>query len=71
VRKGEKATGLDPLITFQILESGEVTNVRLKRSSGVADIDEDALNWIQSTRYNRRPGCGVIESQASVTVDPR
>jgi len=43
----------------------------LKRSSGVADIDEDALNWIQSTRYNPRPGCGVIESQASVTVDLR
>jgi TonB family protein len=71
VRKGEKATGVDPLITFQILESGEVTNVHLKSSSGVADIDKSALTWIQSARYNHRPGCGVIESQATVTVDVR
>jgi TonB family protein len=71
VRKGEKSTGFSPLIAFQIAESGEVINAHVKRSSGIRDIDDSALNSIQSTKYSARPGCPVIESEASVTIDFR
>jgi TonB family protein len=70
-RKGEKSSGYAPLITFEILESGEVTNARVKRSSGVSDIDALALDWARSAKYNKRPGCGVVKSRASVVVDRR
>jgi len=69
VREGEKSTGFDPLITFQITESGEVINAHMKRSSGIRDKDDVALNSVKSTKYNARPGCPVIESEASVTID--
>jgi|SRR6266496_2917375 len=71
VRKGEKSTGFSPVITFEILESGEVARAYIKRSSGIADIDQYALRSIRVTRYNRRPGCGTIESHADVTIDFR
>lgn len=69
VREGEKPSGFDPTITFQILENGEVAQVKIKRSSGISDLDQYALRSIRLSRYNRRPGCGTIESQATVTVD--
>ena len=69
IRKGEKSTGFTPLVAYDILESGEVVNVHLKRSSGIQDIDNIALGWIRSRTYNSRPGCGVIESQEGVTID--
>ena len=69
IRKGEKSTGYSPIVAFEILESGEVSNVRLKRSSGIADIDDNALAWIRSMKYNSRPGCGVIDSETGVTID--
>jgi TonB family protein len=65
-RKGEKPTGRRPLIAFEVSESGEVFNARIKQSSGIADIDAHALTWVQSFRYNKRPGCGVLESEASM-----
>ena len=68
VRKGEKSTGFSPVIAFQILESGEVAHAYVKRSSGIADIDTHALNWIQGGKYNARSGCGVIEREASVSI---
>jgi len=58
-----------PVIAFEIMESGEVMNARLERSSGIADIDAYALSWMRSARYNKRPGCGVIESKAAVIID--
>ncbi|MGH7868609.1 MAG: energy transducer TonB family protein [Candidatus Dormibacteraceae bacterium] len=67
IKKGERATGYSPLVTFEIQESGEVTNAVLKRSSGYSRIDRGALAWVKGTKYNRRPGCGVIET--SMTVD--
>jgi len=67
-REGEKSTRLSPLITFEMLESGEVTNARVKRSSGIADVDAHALSWVRSATYNKRPGCGVIDSEASVQI---
>jgi len=45
-----------------------VTGVHLKSSSGVQDIDALALNFIQSRKYNARPGCPVIDSEESVQI---
>ena len=70
-RPGEKSTGFSPIIAYQILDTGEVTHAYVKRSSGIADIDTHALTWIRGTKYNPRPGCGVIESQAGVSIDWR
>ena len=43
VRKGEKSTGYPPIVAFEILESGEVTNAFVKRSSGFANVDNYAV----------------------------
>jgi hypothetical protein len=67
-RPGEKMIHT-PVIRSQILESGEVVNVRVNQSSGVADIDQIALDSVRFIRYNKRPGCPVMESEAAVTVD--
>jgi len=69
VHKGDKSTGYSPLIAFEILESGEVANAHVRRSSGFADIDTYALNWVRTIRYSSRPGCGTIETEAAVSVD--
>ena len=68
VQRGDKSTGYTPLVSFQILESGKVANVHLKRSSGFAKVDKCALQGIQRTRYNARPGCGVIETTADILI---
>ena len=68
-RTGEKSTGFSPIVAFQILESGEVVHAYVKRSSGIADIDAYALKLIQRTKFNRRSGCGIIESESSVDID--
>jgi hypothetical protein len=69
VHKGEKPTGYGPLVTFQIADSGELVNIRLKRSSGFKDIDDLALSFVKSGKYNGRPGCPVIDVEESLTVD--
>ena len=69
VRKGEKSTGYSPIVAFEILESGDVANAFVKRSSGFANVDNYALTWVRETKYNERSGCGVIETQALVTID--
>jgi TonB family protein len=71
LRKTDKPSGYDPVIAFDILESGEVVNARVARSSGVADQDAQALAWIRGWRFNGRPGCGTIEQTAHVTIDLR
>jgi TonB family protein len=68
-REDEKPTGLIPVVAFQILESGEVTNIVLKQSSGTRDKDNAALDWVKGTTYNNRPGCGTVESEVGVTID--
>jgi hypothetical protein len=35
----------------------------------VADLDKYALKWVQELKYNKRAGCGVVESQGGVTID--
>jgi len=68
LRKDEKWMGA-PVIAYQVLESGNVVNVYVKRSSGVVDLDAFAVRSIRATRYNRRPGCGTLESEATVNID--
>jgi TonB family protein len=67
-RKDEKATGYPPLISFLIMESGRVAHARVKRSSGFAEIDRYALEWIRGKKYNTRSGCGVIATEADVLI---
>jgi len=69
-RKGEVYRNT-PVVTLEILESGEVVHAVLKRKSGVAEIDAYALKWVQGMKYNQRPGCGAIETQVDVTIDFR
>jgi TonB family protein len=64
----DKPTGYSPLIAFEVLESGEVTNAKLKRSSGYSAFDKAALRWIAGTKYNSRPGCGVTQNEAGVSM---
>jgi hypothetical protein len=71
IRKGEKYTGFSPIVAFEILESGEVANALLKRSSGIASMDNYALTWVQETNYSKRPGCGIVETQSDVTIEWR
>jgi len=67
--KGEKSTGYPPVVAYEIQESGEITNIHLTRSSGFSSMDNYALNGFLGMRYNARPGCGVLETEATVTID--
>lgn len=68
-QKGEKASGYSPIVSYEIPESGEVVNAKLKRSSGFKFLDDYALGWIRTTRYNSRPGCGIIDTEAGVLIN--
>lgn len=70
LRKGGKYRH-SPVVAFQILESGETADAILKRSSGVAEMDKYALKSVQESKFNKRPGCGVIETQLDLTIDFR
>ena len=60
-----------PLIKYQIQEDGTVSNATITRSSGVADIDKKVLDAVARWKYKPRPvGCGVIETEMSLTFDP-
>lgn len=60
-----------PLIEYQIQEDGTVSDATITRSSGVADIDKQVLEAVARWKYKPRPvGCGVIDTEMSVTFDP-
>src|SRR5579864_203938 len=61
-QKGEKSTGYAPLISFQVLESGEVADARVKRSSGFAHFDRYALEWIQARSTTPVQAAGSLRS---------
>jgi TonB family protein len=65
LRKGEKVPE-SPVVAYEVLESGETSNLHLERSSGNEELDKHALDWVRRMKFNRRPGCGVIESKVSV-----
>lgn len=67
-RKGESMRH-SPIVALEILESGDVANIHIKRSSGVADIDSFALDKARRMKYMARPGCGTWHSEIDVTVD--
>jgi TonB family protein len=59
-----------PLIKYQIQEDGRVSDAKIARGSGVADIDKKVLNAVARWKYKPRPvGCGIIETEMSVIID--
>jgi len=68
VRKGESYKGA-PVISFNIPESGYVTDIQLVRSSGVRDVDAWVLSEVRNWKYKLAAGCGIRHSQVSVTID--
>lgn len=60
-----------PVVAYEILESGEIAHPTLKRSSGVDEVDQYALGWVQELKFNKHPGCGVVESMVDITIDFR
>jgi TonB family protein len=69
-RKGERYKH-SPVVAYEVLESGEIAHAILKGSSGVAEVDRYALKWVEELKFNKRPGCGVVESTVDVTIDFR
>lgn len=69
-RKGETYTN-SPVVAYEILESGKIAHAVLRRSSGVAEVDNYALKSVRALKFNKRPGCGVIESTLDITIDFR
>jgi hypothetical protein len=68
IKKGEKPSRYPPVVAYDVLESGEVVNARIKRSSGISSIDQYVLRWANNNRFNARPGCGTVESSAAVII---
>jgi len=73
--KGPFKTHLDesykrsPTVKYLIQEDGTVSNGTITRSSGVADMDKRILDAIAQWKYKPRPsGCGVIETEMTVTI---
>lgn len=59
-----------PIFKFQVQEDGSVTDLKLIRSSDVAGIDKQFLTAIKDWKCKPRPtGCGIIETEMSVTID--
>jgi TonB family protein len=66
---GESYKG-SPKVKYLIQENGTVTNATVTRGSGVADMDKNILDAIANWKYKPRPsGCGVIETEMTVTID--
>lgn len=57
-----------PIVSFTIKEDGSVSNVRLIRSSGIRDLDQQVLTAIANWKYKPNPGC-TIETKMSLTID--
>jgi TonB family protein len=59
-----------PLVKYKIQEDGTVSDVAVARTSGGVDIDRKVRAAVARWKFNPRPsGCGVIESEMSVTID--
>ena len=59
-----------PIIACRIEKTGEVTQVRIKRSSNVPEIDEAALRAIRKWKYEPVP-CGPVDVEIGFTIDFR
>ncbi len=58
-----------PIIAFEVDEFGVVQNAQVKRGSGSPFADKLALQEVRRWKYKPAPGCGVVQSEATVTVD--
>jgi len=60
----------DPTIKFVIEVDGSVSNVSLVKSSGSKAVDETLLDAVKKSSYQPlKPGCGPIDSKATITID--
>ncbi|MGA9980814.1 MAG: TonB family protein [Candidatus Sulfotelmatobacter sp.] len=57
------------MVAFDVDESGTIRNARIKRSSGSRAADRLALAEVSRWKYKPMPGCGILEQEASVTID--
>lgn len=70
LREGESYKG-DPVISFDVNETGQLLNIRVVRSSGVADLDSWVQAQVKRWKYKPSPGCGVRHAEVVITVDFR
>lgn len=54
------------IATFMVLESGDVVNARVRRTSGNPDLDASALKAVRGIKYNKRTGCGTRLTEAEI-----
>jgi TonB family protein len=52
-----------PLVSFVVMERGGVSNVRIVRGSGDAEIDAWAIKSVRKWKYAAKPGCGSREQE--------
>ena len=67
VKNGEKYKAA-PTVSFVIAEDGKVRKVKLVRSSGIRDIDRNAIKTVRKWKYNSRPGCEAVEVLMTITI---
>jgi TonB family protein len=58
-----------PTISYTIEADGNVTNVKLKRSSGVRKIDEYELASVKRQKFKPMPGCPGVETTETIIID--
>jgi TonB family protein len=59
-----------PTIKYVIEVDGSVSNVSLVKSSGSKAVDETLLDAVKKSSYQPlKPGCGPIDSKATITID--
>jgi TonB family protein len=58
-----------PIVTFEIDESGTVSRTKIKRTSGSRSADQLALDEVRQWKFKPLPGCGIVQSEALVTID--
>jgi TonB family protein len=68
MRNGETYRGA-PEFSFEVGEAGEVTKVKIVRSSGVWSVDKLVMDNIRNWKYGPSPGCQPVEVTATVSIN--
>lgn len=68
-QKGEKYRR-PPMVTYEVLENGDVRNLRLVRHSDIKELDEKLLSIASQWKYQTRPGCGVVKVRLAAGLIP-
>jgi TonB family protein len=58
-----------PIVIFEVDESGTVSRAKIKRRSGSRSADQLALAEIHQWKFKAMSGCGIVQSEAMVTID--